>query len=68
MRMNPRWTCSDFFFCSGGGRGSPRRRGGVGRFVIENPRTGWGGARGWKGVSGECGGGAKHFFRGRNSY
>ena len=66
-----------FFFCSGRGRESSRRREGLVRFLIENP-TGGGVSRrgrgrgGQEGVCGELGiffgrgGGLNIFFRGRN--
>ena len=69
---------SDFFFCSGEGKGKsevPGRGEGVGVFY-QNPRgvggsqRGGGGAVGdWEGVRGEFffgGGGAKYFFSGPN--
>ena len=55
----------------GGVRGD--REGGVGLFLIENPRKGWGvsrrgGGEGAGRVSTDLGGGAKYFFfRGRNA-
>ena len=65
------------FFCSGEGEGGVRgaRKRGGGAVFIENPRKGlpgegrggWG--RGARRVSaGNFGGGAKYFFRGRNSH
>ena len=56
------WTFCIFFlfFCSGGGRGSLRRReGGRGRFFLDNPRRGGlqegEGPKGREGVCGELG-------------
>ena len=78
LTLTPGWTFRIFlmFFCSGEGKGESEAPGsGGGRFfLLKIPGGGGGGgstrrvrgARGWEGVDGEFGGGAKYFFSGPN--
>ena len=58
-----------YFFYSEEGKGESKAagRGGGGKSQ-EGGSPGWVGERGREGVCGEFGGGAKYFFRGRNSH